>query len=78
MMSRPGTGTIEPDGSVGRIGGVADKVVAAREVGAQIFLVPKDDLVDARTADAGDMQLVPVGSFDDALRALGVSVPTPA
>lgn len=73
-----GTGTIEPDGSVGRIGGIADKVVAARDVGAQIFLVPKGDLADARTADAGDMQLVPVGSFDDALRALGVSVPTPA
>lgn len=70
-----GTGEIELDGTVGPIGGIADKIVAARRVGAQIFLVPKGDLAEARTADAGAMQLVPVGSLDDALRALGITVP---
>jgi Lon-like protease len=75
-----GTGTIDPDGSIGPIGGITDKIVAARGVGAQVFLVPKDNLAEARTADAGAMQLISVGSFDDALRALGASVPadTPA
>jgi PDZ domain-containing protein len=75
-----GTGTIELDGSVGPIGGITDKIVAARSVGAQVFLVPKDDLAEARTVDPGAMQLISVSSFDDALRALGAPVPagTPA
>jgi PDZ domain-containing secreted protein len=49
-------------------------------VGAQVFLVPKDDLAEARTVDPGAMQLISVSSFDDALRALGAPVPagTPA
>jgi Lon-like protease len=71
-----GTGTMELDGSIGPIGGIADKIVAAHSVGAQVFLVPKDDLAEARTVDAGAMQLISVGSFDDALKALGVAVPS--
>jgi len=35
------TGTIESDGSIGRIGGVAQKADAAGKYGAKIFLVPK-------------------------------------
>lgn len=35
------TGTINPDGSVGPVGGVAEKAVAAAESGATLFLVPK-------------------------------------
>jgi Lon-like protease len=71
-----GTGTMELDGSIGPIGGIADKIVAAHSIGAQVFLVPKDDLPEARTVDAGAMQLISVGSFDDALKALGVAVPS--
>lgn len=37
-----GTGTISDDGSVGRIGGVDKKVVAADREGASIFFVPDD------------------------------------
>ena len=36
------TGTIESDGSIGKIGGVAQKADAAGKYGAKIFLVPKD------------------------------------
>ena len=39
-----GTGTIDLDGKVGPIGGIADKVVAARRVGATVFLAPKDNM----------------------------------
>ncbi|HIZ70570.1 MAG TPA: PDZ domain-containing protein [Candidatus Atopostipes pullistercoris] len=39
-----GTGTISPDGSVGRIGGIAKKVVAADEKGAEYFFAPDDEL----------------------------------
>jgi Lon-like protease len=75
-----GTGEIGLDGTVGPIGGIGDKIVAARGVGADIFLVPKNNTAEERTFDAGDMRLVPVGSFDDALAALGVTLPsdTPA
>ncbi|MBL7206556.1 MAG: hypothetical protein ISS36_03080 [Candidatus Aenigmarchaeota archaeon] len=34
------TGTINPDGSIGPIGGVLEKAKAAKDVGAKIFLVP--------------------------------------
>lgn len=37
-----GTGTISPDGTVGRIGGIAYKVVAAEKAGADIFFAPND------------------------------------
>lgn len=37
-----GTGTIEQDGSVGDIGGVAQKVVAADQSGADVFFVPNN------------------------------------
>jgi Lon-like protease len=73
-----GTGTMGVDGTVGPIGGITDKVVAARRAGAQVFLVPKDNLAQAQTADTGDMQLIPVGSFDQALEELGVGVPADA
>jgi len=35
------TGTIEPDGTIGEIGGVSQKADAAGKYGAKIFLVPK-------------------------------------
>ncbi|MGE8204197.1 SepM family pheromone-processing serine protease [Heyndrickxia sp. NPDC080065] len=39
-----GTGTIDPDGTVGRIGGIDKKVVAADKEGAQIFFAPDDEI----------------------------------
>ncbi|WP_335870500.1 SepM family pheromone-processing serine protease [Bacillus sp. 2205SS5-2] len=39
-----GTGTISQDGVVGRIGGIEQKIVAADEAGADIFLAPNDVL----------------------------------
>lgn len=35
------TGTINPDGTIGEVGGVLEKAKAAKDVGAKIFLVPK-------------------------------------
>lgn len=34
------TGTINPDGTIGRVGGIDSKAQAAKEVGAKIFLIP--------------------------------------
>lgn len=39
-----GTGTISPDGTVGRIGGAAKKVVAAEEEGVEYFFAPNDTI----------------------------------
>ena len=65
-----GTGAIYPDGTVAPIGGITDKVVAAERVGATVFLVPKDNMAELKGVDTGDLQLISVASFDDALEAL--------
>jgi len=39
------TGTIEPDGEVGQIGGVIQKAEAAAKNGVKLFLVPKNELI---------------------------------
>ena len=65
-----GTGTLAVDGTVGPIGGIRDKVVAAGEAGAEVFLVPAENMAELEGVDAGDMRLVPVATFDEARRAL--------
>jgi len=63
------TGSIAADGSVGVVGGVQQKAVAARRHGARLMIVPAGEVAAAR-ANAGDMKVVAVETFDDALRAL--------
>lgn len=65
-----GTGEIGPDGTVYPIGGIEDKVVAAERAGASIFLAPVDNMPDLEGVDTGDMQVIPVKSFDQAVAAL--------
>ncbi len=48
-----GTGTIDPEGNVGRIGGINQKVVAADKSGAEIFFAPDDEITkDMKKKDA--------------------------
>jgi PDZ domain-containing protein len=61
-----GTGTIDPTGKVGPIGGVQDKIRAAKGEGADVFLVPTDNYDEAKQV-AGDLRLVPIATFQDAL-----------
>lgn len=70
-----GTGSIDLDGRVGSIGGIRDKVVAAREANADIMLVPRDNFDEARDVDAGDLTLIPVSTFDEAVESLSPSEP---
>ena len=65
-----GTGTIDPEGKVGPIGGIAQKVVGARDSGAGLFLVPPDNCAEALTAPAGDMRLVRADDLDTVLEAI--------
>jgi len=41
-----GTGTIDPEGNVGRIGGIDKKIVAADKQGAAIFFAPEDEITE--------------------------------
>jgi PDZ domain-containing protein len=64
------TGELELDGRVIPIGGVKQKVIGARRSHADVFLVPAgDNAVEARR-HAGDLRIVAVESFGQALRAL--------
>jgi PDZ domain-containing protein len=67
-----GTGTIDPDGNVGAIGGVEEKVVAAERAGAAVFFVPIDNAEAARSV-ARKIVIVPVRTFRDALSYLGLT-----
>jgi PDZ domain-containing protein len=64
------TGELELDGGVLPIGGVKQKVIGARRSQADVFLVPAgDNAVEARR-HAGDLRIIAVESFGQALRAL--------
>ena len=74
-----GTGTIDADGTVGPIGGIDQKVVAADKAGKDIFFAPNDkgdpnsDYKNAvKTAKdiKSDMKIVPVDTMQDALNYL--------
>jgi PDZ domain-containing protein len=41
-----GTGTMNSDGEVGRIGGIDKKVIAAEYAGADVFFAPDDPISD--------------------------------
>jgi PDZ domain-containing protein len=64
-----GTGGIGCDGSVVPIGGVQQKVAAAEDRGAEIFLSPGSNFEEAKEA-AGDIDVVAVDTFDDAVQYL--------
>src|SRR5262245_62416161 len=65
-----GTGQIALDGTVLPIDGVQEKVAAAADAGATVFLVPQGNLRAARAGGDHGLELVPVSSFDDALAYL--------
>ncbi|MEU9506884.1 PDZ domain-containing protein [Micromonospora sp. NPDC048170] len=65
-----GTGTIDDSGRVGPIGGIAQKLVGAKDAGAVAFLVPADNCAEAVRNPQPGLPLLKVGSLDEALTAL--------
>ncbi|TCR15708.1 S16 family serine protease [Streptomyces sp. BK205] len=65
-----GTGTIDADGAVGAVGGVALKTQAAKRDGATVFLVPKAECADAKGELPKGLRLIPVTSLKGAVSAL--------
>lgn len=65
-----GTGTIDIEGRVGPIGGIPLKMVAARDIDADLFLVPGRNCEEALAAPDPGFPLARVDTLDDALTAL--------
>ena len=65
-----GTGTIDAEGAVGPIGGIALKMAAAEVIDADLFLVPAGNCAAALAAADPSFPLARVADLDDALEAL--------
>jgi Lon-like protease len=65
-----GTGTIDPQGQVGPIGGIRQKLAGARDAGAELFLMPEQHCEESQGAVPDGLTVVPVASVDQALTAL--------
>lgn len=65
-----GTGTIDDNGVVGPIGGIAQKMIGAKDAGATVFLTPAQNCSDALASAVPGLELVKVNTLDDALNAL--------
>lgn len=72
-----GTGTITPEGEVGAIGGVRQKMAGAANAGADIFLVPADNCPEAVRGDGFGMTLVKVGTLTEAIDAVSALAENP-
>jgi PDZ domain-containing protein len=74
-----GTGTMSPDGQIGRIGGIEQKIIAADKADADFFFAPNENGADnsnykaaVKTAkDIGTgMKIIPVDTFEEAVAYL--------
>ncbi|MFC4050602.1 PDZ domain-containing protein [Actinomadura syzygii] len=65
-----GTGTITPEGEVGPIGGIQQKMIAARKAGATVFLTPKDNCADALSARPDGLRLVRADTLHGAVQSI--------
>lgn len=83
-----GTGTIETDGTVGPIGGIQHKIIAADKEKADFFFAPKDvtykdgtkvtnysDAVQRANQIKTKMKIVEIGTMDDAIKYLAALPP---
>ena len=68
------TGEMSPDGSVGPIGGIEQKVVTVRRAGVDVFIIPRGlpaaEMDAARRQAGGEVELIEVSTVDEALEVL--------
>jgi PDZ domain-containing protein len=65
-----GTGTIDPDGTVGAIGGIRQKLYGARDDGASWFLAPRSNCDEVVGHVPSGIRVVAVTTLDDSLAAV--------
>lgn len=64
-----GTGTITPEGEVGPIGGIRQKLEGAAAAGAEVFLAPEGNCAEAQGHVPEGLTVVSVRTLDDAVAA---------
>jgi Lon-like protease len=64
------TGELCVDGTVVPVGGLKQKTIGAKRAGVDVFLVPAGENTDDARRYAGNMRILPVHSFRQALRML--------
>ena len=69
-----GTGTIAEDGTIGGIGGIEEKLVAAQRAGVDLFLAPKENCSELSSIPQG-ITVAAVGTLDEAVAALSSKRP---
>jgi len=65
------TGELSIQGKVRPVGGIVEKLYAARQAGMRAILVPKENIGEIDRALAG-IEVIPISSVDQAFRALAV------
>lgn len=65
-----GTGTIAPDGAVGPIGGIRQKLAGARASGATLFLMPIEHCEEAADHVPDGLTVVPVETLTEGIDAI--------
>ncbi|TQJ33133.1 YlbL family protein [Arthrobacter sp. SLBN-122] len=68
-----GTGTISPDGAVGPIGGIGQKMRGARSSGATLFLAPAGNCDEVASHVPDGLQVVRVENLSEARHAVEVA-----
>lgn len=65
-----GTGTMSDSGQVGAIGGLTQKMWAARRAGSDLFLMPLANCGDLPRRPPQGLRIAPVGTLDEAVGAI--------
>ncbi|CAN5597699.1 PDZ domain-containing protein [soil metagenome] len=65
------TGTIEPDGSIGPVGGVVQKTEAVKAAGIELFIVPSAEYDQALAHASDGLRIAKADTLDEALEILG-------
>lgn len=64
------TGEMHLDGTVGPVGGAAQKAITVRDAGYEVFLVPTDELAEVQATVGDDLEVIAVDTLAQALDAL--------
>ena len=64
------TGTIDQNGNVGDVGGVAEKTIAVERAGATVFFVPSVEYKTAESKATPQLHVYGVNNLDQVLRIL--------
>jgi PDZ domain-containing protein len=67
------TGELALDGTVLSVGGLKQKTIGVRDSGVDVFLVPSGENAEVAQENAEGVEIVPVDSFQQALRLLTTS-----